>query len=231
MSSVSSETSSVFSDASSSASSHPLGEMVKEESIEQIVQNASFEDPALQERFESALEAARQAALFYDQQSILDSVAIDGLITEETINQIEEAVNEAREARARETAERILQGQTQRTLEIRGHFYHTGEGQWDWIYVTQNGQGFKLDGVDPQTGNFKYVPVDNPQDLIPSGTKGLPFAKYGDATQNGFDWVIASGGRLFKLEGYDFETEKFIYSPVSVQVQTNGDALIVMPGQ
>jgi len=157
-------------------------------------------------------------------------------------------VEKAKEARAKEIKERILGQKNRRVLSLAGEFVKIGQGQFDWSFVTKSGRVFKLDGVD-QSGHFSYKALSGVSATIkpdgtvifhandaltielPSQAKGLPFAQYGDTSENGFDWVIAlPNGKLYKLEGYDKERKSFVYSPVDAQAKQEGDEVVVLPG-
>jgi hypothetical protein len=206
--------------------------MLNNQNLETVTQNLQVVDDTVRQDLENALTQAHQAAHYYHQQALFEDLQIQEPVTEEEVQEILQAVQEAKAIRAQETAQNILQGAQSRTLEISGHFVQTGSGPFDWVYVTENGQAYQLTGVDPETGNFTYAAVDDPTPYAQQAANGLPFAQYDDPNENGFDWVIvASNGELYKLEGFDFATQSMVYSPVDAEAQTNGDELVVLPGE
>ncbi len=209
-------------------------------------------DPA-----KEALQEVKKAVKFYKHPELFEDLNITDpaqLADPDILAKIQEKVEEAKKLRAQEVIQKILGDQQKRELPVTGDFVQYGPGQYDWVFVTTTGKVYKLVGVDENTGNFKYVPLPGvtgdilddhtvifdvqddtdpvAQQLQNLNKKGFPYAKYGDPSENGFDWVVTTpSGFVAKLEGFDTDEESFVYTPLEgITAQPQGDEVVLLPG-
>ncbi len=191
-----------------------------------------------------AVKFAKHPELFAD-LNITDPVALKD---PQTLQKIEERVQEAFKKRSQEVAHKLIDNQPKRELPVAGDFVKIGEGQYDWAFVTTSGHVYKLVGVS-EDGKFKYQPLGGVKgEIAPDGTvtfdgqnpsvdlpkeplPGYPFAKYDDPNENGFDWIVATkSGHVYKLEGFDEDNQSFFYTPVEgLKAQQQGDEVVILP--
>ncbi len=210
----------------------------------------------LPEEAKEVLHEVKKAVKFYKKEELFEDLNItsfEDLTKPEVKEEIQERLKKAQEVRAKEIAQNIIKDQPKAELPVAGEFVRFGDGQYDWVFVTKNGDVYKLAGVDPKTGNFSYEPLPGVQGSISKDGKvafsaqgddataqalankqmnGYPFAQYGDPNENGFDWVVVTqDGKLYKLEGFDPDTQSFVYTPVDGLVaEPQGDSVEVLPG-
>jgi uncharacterized protein YegP (UPF0339 family) len=211
-------------------------------------------DPYVPEDVKEILEEAKKAIKFYKKENLFVDVNFTK-IDENEILKLKEKVHQAHQQRVEELKEKITKNQSKVKYPIAGEFIKYSDGAFDWVFVAQNGQVFKLDGVNPETGSFKYTYLPGVSGTIQSDGKvmfevnstneialqlatieavGAPFAKYNDESENNFDWfVVASNGQVYKLEGYDEDSESFVYTLVEdlTATQEDGEVEVILPGQ
>ncbi|NPA56995.1 MAG: hypothetical protein GXO19_04585 [Epsilonproteobacteria bacterium] len=201
-------------------------------------------DETLPPEVKDVLHDVKKAIKFYDKEDLFEDLnitSLDELVNNpDLLQELEERVKEAEEMRKEELVHALLKDQEKAEYPIKGYFVKIGPGQYDWIYVAANGKVYKLVGVNPETGNFQYSPYDGVVEILDDGKikvgdevkKGLPFVKYDDPDEDGFDWVVILNGKPYKLEGFDFDEASFVYTPVDgVVAQEEGDSVELLPGQ
>ncbi|MRI83934.1 MAG: hypothetical protein C6I00_05880 [Nitratiruptor sp.] len=197
-------------------------------------------DPQLDSETKKLLKEAKKAIKFYKQAELFADMDLSQLGQDPALlEELKERIEAAKQERDRQVAQKLVHSGEKEVYPVVGYFVSIGPGQYDWIFVTMGGQAYKLVGVNDQ-GNFQYAPFTEPVSLHEDGhiqvgdqlKKGLPFVNYQDPTENGFDWVITLGGKVYKLEGYDPDSQSFVYTPIeSVIAQENGDQVeILLPG-
>ncbi len=196
------------------------------------------------EEVKKAVKFAKHPELFAD-LNITDPTALED---PQVMQEIQERVQEAFKERSQEVAQKLIDHQPKRELSIAGDFVKIGNGQYDWAFVTTSGNVYKLVGVG-EDGKFKYQPLSGViGEIAPDGTvtfdgqnpsvalpqeplPGYPFAKYDDPNENGFDWIVVTkSGHIYKLEGFDKDSQGFFYTPVDgLTANQQGDEVVILP--
>ena len=209
--------------------------------------------PSLPKEVKEIVSEAKKAIKLYKKEELFKDLNITDLADlqkPEIKEQIKALVEKAKKEREKEIAHKLLQ---KKVAKVAGEFIKFGEGQYDWAFVTKTGEVYKLAGVS-ENGMFKYQKLAGVQGVIEASGKvqiqalqitndveaklankqfnGYAFAKYNDAEENGFDWVVVVGNKVYKLEGYDEESGSFVYTEANgVEAQTKGEEVVLLPGQ
>ncbi len=226
-----------------------LVEWIKEE---KLLDGATNDQQELPKEVHTLMHKIKQAIKFYKKEEIFEDLnitSIEDLTNPEIEQEIEKRVQRAKELREKEISQKLLE---KKVARVAGEFVHYGEGQYDWVFVTKNGDVWKLDGVN-ENGSFAYKHLTDVKATIDKNRKvvfyptnandpiakqlagkersGYVFAKYNDQSEKGFDWIVVVGGKPYKLEGYDEDTQSFIYTPVpDVYAKEQGDEVVILPG-
>ncbi len=207
----------------------------------------------LPEDVKELLHEVKKAAKLYKKEELFKEFNISDvadLQQPQIKEQIQELIEEAKKERMQEISQELLQ---KRAAKIAGEFAKFGPGQYDWVFVTKSGDVYKLVGVT-ESGNFDYKKLSGVKGIIDKNGqvkivasqitndieaqiankefKGYPFANYNDPNENGFDWVVVTGNKVFKLEGFDPDSKSFVYTPApGVIARPQGDEVELLPGQ
>ena len=136
----------------------------------------------------------------------------------------------------------VVRKLAEKEYPIEGYFAQYGKGPFDWIYLSKNGELYKLEGMNPETGELQWTPLSSyfsevkfedgnltmgsrtiTRDIdvrVSSVLKALeenqPFevAGYFVHYDNGaYDWVLKTKDGLYKLEGLN-DTGTFDWTPL-----------------
>ena len=207
----------------------------------------------LPEEVKELLHEVKKAVKLYKKEELFKDLNISDIADlqkPQIKEQIQHLVEEAKKERMEEITHKLLE---KRVARVTGEFAKFGPGQYDWVFVTKAGDVYKLAGVT-QSGNFDYKKLPGVKGIIDENGqvkivasqitndieaqiankefKGYPLAKYDDPSENNFDWIVVTGNKAYKLEGFDSETGGFVYTlAAGVIAKPKGDEVELLPGQ